>query len=129
MDSLRAHKLRTFLTLLGVIIGVSSVVMVGAAIEGMGSYAEMTTSKVFGSDSYLVAQMAQLGRVSRKERAERLRRNKPIRHDELEYLRQTTGDKVYYSPYTQRIDDVKHENTLFEAATILGVSYTLPEIR
>lgn len=129
LDSLRAHKLRTFLTLLGVIIGVSSVVIVGAAIDGMGSYAEMTTSKVFGSDSYLVAQMAQLGRVSRKERAERLRRNKPIRHDELEYLRQTTGDRVYYSPYTQRIDDVKHENTTFEAATILGVSSTLPEIR
>ena len=37
VDSLRAHKLRTFLTLLGVIIGVSSVVMVGAAIDGMGS--------------------------------------------------------------------------------------------
>ena len=34
MDSIRAHKLRSFLTLLGVIIGVASVIMVGAAIEG-----------------------------------------------------------------------------------------------
>jgi hypothetical protein len=30
MDSIRAHKLRSFLTLLGVIIGVASVIMVGA---------------------------------------------------------------------------------------------------
>lgn len=128
-DSLRAHKLRTFLTLLGVIIGVSSVVIVGAAIEGMGNYAEVTTSRVFGSDSFLVAQMVQLGRTSRKERAERLRRNKPMREDELDYLRATTGDRMLYSPYTQRVDDVKREDITFEAATILGVSATLPEIR
>ena len=31
-DSIRSHKLRSFLTLLGVIIGVASVIMVGAAI-------------------------------------------------------------------------------------------------
>ncbi len=40
MDSIRAHKLRSFLTLLGVIIGVASVIMVGAAIDGLGVYAE-----------------------------------------------------------------------------------------
>ncbi|MCC6389472.1 MAG: ABC transporter permease [Bryobacterales bacterium] len=128
-DSLRAHKLRTFLTLLGVIIGVSSVVMVGAAIDGMGNYAEETTSKVFGSDSYLIAQLAQLGRMNRRERAEKLRRNKPIRAEEVDYLRATTGDRILYSPYTQRVEDVKHEDTVFQAATILGVSASLPEIR
>jgi len=31
MDSVRAHKLRSFLTLLGIIIGVASVILVGAA--------------------------------------------------------------------------------------------------
>ena len=40
VDSIRAHKLRSFLTLLGVIIGVASVILVGAAIEGLGVYAE-----------------------------------------------------------------------------------------
>ncbi|MDX1982872.1 MAG: ABC transporter permease [Bryobacteraceae bacterium] len=129
LDSLRAHKLRTFLTLLGVIIGVSSVVMVGAAIDGLGAYAEETTSKVFGTDSYLVAQVAQVGRLSRLERAEKFRRNKPIREDDLEFLRYATGDRIYYSPYMQRVEDVRHENTLFESAAILGVSSVLPEIR
>src|SRR5262245_48416147 len=120
-DSLRAHKLRTFLTLLGVIIGVMSVVLVGAAIDGLGNYAEATTSKVFGSDSYLIAQLVQLGRLSRTERAIKLRYNRRIRMEEVSYLRQMTGDKIYYSPYTQRVDDVKREDTTFEAATILGV--------
>ncbi len=129
LDSLRAHKLRTFLTLLGVIIGVMSVVLVGAAIDGLGNYAEATTSKVFGSDSYLIAQLVQLGRLSRTERAAKLRYNKRIRQDDVAYLREVAGDRNYYSPYTQRVDDVKRDDVTFEAATILGVSATLPEIR
>ncbi|MBP1599964.1 MAG: hypothetical protein H6Q06_115, partial [Acidobacteria bacterium] len=35
VDSIWSHKLRSFLTLLGVIIGVASVVAVGASIEGL----------------------------------------------------------------------------------------------
>ena len=63
LDSIRAHKLRSFLTLLGVIIGVASVVLVGAAVDGLGVYAEGITSKAFGTDSYLVAQIAAVGRL------------------------------------------------------------------
>ena len=50
-SSIRAHKLRSFLTLLGIIIGVGSVILVGSAIEGLGAYAEASTAKAFGSDS------------------------------------------------------------------------------
>src|SRR6478672_7043883 len=70
IDSIRAHKLRSFLTLLGVIIGVASVILVGAAIDGLGVYAEGITSKAFGSDSYLVAQVAQVGNMSRRQMVE-----------------------------------------------------------
>ena len=45
IDSIRAHKLRSFLTLLGIIIGVASVILVGAAIDGLGAYAEQITAK------------------------------------------------------------------------------------
>ena len=61
VDSIRTHKLRTFLTLLGVIIGVASVIMVGAAIEGLGTYAKDSTAKVFGTNTFLIAQVAQRG--------------------------------------------------------------------
>ncbi|MBX9600348.1 MAG: ABC transporter permease [Bryobacteraceae bacterium] len=129
-DSLRAHKLRTFLTLLGVIIGVSSVVMVGAAIEGLGNFAEQTTAKTFGSDSFLFAQIATGQRLTAKERADKLRRNKPVRSDDLDYLRITTGDQILYSPYVQKFEDVKGlAGGVLEACTVIGASATLPEIR
>src|SRR6185312_15231630 len=66
-DSIRAHKLRSFLTLLGIIIGVASVILVGSAIDGMGLYAEQSVAKAFGSESYLVAQVAGAGGMTRKQ--------------------------------------------------------------
>src|SRR6516225_3445815 len=102
MDSIRAHKLRSFLTLLGVIIGVASVIMVGAAIEGLGVYAEQSTAKAFGSESFMVAQMVG-GRLSRREVFEKLKHNKQIQQDDANFLRQTNGQDVLYSPYRQRL--------------------------
>lgn len=129
LDSIRAHKLRSFLTLLGVIIGVASVVLVGAAIEGLGEYTEGVTAKAFGTDSFLVAQIASVGRLSRKELVEKQRYNKRLRSDDVAYLRETTGDSILYSPYSQRVEDVKADNQIYEAASIIGASWTLPEIR
>jgi putative ABC transport system permease protein len=126
-DSIRAHKLRSFLTLLGVIIGVASVVLVGAAIEGLGVYAEESTAKVFGSDTYLIAQIASA--AGRKEYFDKLKQNRPIRPDDLKYLQAATGSQILYSAYRQRAQDVKHENSIYEDANILGVSAVLPEIR
>src|ERR1700760_2259012 len=93
MDSIRAHKLRSFLTLLGVIIGVASVIMVGAAIDGLGAYAEESTAKAFGSESFLVAQIASTGNLSRRQYFDKIKRNKPIRDQETRYLESSTGDR------------------------------------
>jgi len=129
IDSIRAHKLRSFLTLLGVIIGVASVILVGAAIDGLGVYAENITAKAFGSDSYLIAQIASVGRLTRRQLADKQRRNKRIRPDDIAYLRAVTGDSIIYSAYGQRFDDVKGENQVYEGAVILGASSTLPDMR
>src|SRR3954454_17142497 len=94
LDSIRAHKLRSFLTLLGVIIGVASVILVGAAIDGLGVYAEGITAKAFGTDSFLIAQIASVGRLTRKQVAEKQRRNKRIRPEDIAYLRSVTGDTI-----------------------------------
>jgi putative ABC transport system permease protein len=40
LDSLRAHKLRSFLTLLGIIIGVTTIVGVAAVISGLEAYVQ-----------------------------------------------------------------------------------------
>jgi putative ABC transport system permease protein len=128
-DSIRAHKLRSFLTLLGVIVGVASVILVGAAIDGLGAYAEQITSKAFGTNSFLIAQLASVGRLTARQRVEKLKYNKRVGNDEVKFLRTVAGEDILYSPYQQRIDDVRAENQTFEGAVIIGVSYSMPEIR
>ncbi len=128
-DSIRAHKLRSFLTLLGVIVGVASVILVGAAIDGLGSYADQITSKAFGTNSFLIAQLASLGRLTARQRVEKLKYNKQIGRDEVQYLRTTAGDSVLYSSYQVKVVDVKAENQTFDSANVIGVSYIMPEIR
>ncbi len=129
LDSIAAHKLRSFLTLLGVIVGVASVILVGAAIDGLGAYAEQITAKAFGTDSFLVAQIASMGRLTSRQLADKQKYNKRIRTDDLRFLRTATGDQNLYSPYQQRVEDVKAENQVYEAANIIGVSYDMPSIR
>ncbi|HYX70285.1 MAG TPA: ABC transporter permease, partial [Terriglobales bacterium] len=53
VDALRAHKLRSFLTLLGVIIGVASLIAVVSVVQGLNQY---VASRVmdFGSTSFQV---------------------------------------------------------------------------
>ena len=128
-DSLRAHKLRSFLTLLGVIIGVASVILVGAAIAGLGVYAEESTAKAFGSESFMVAQIAATGRLSRREYFDKVRRNKPIYNGDARFLESLNGDRVLYSPYRNHSSDVKHENLTCEQTTIIGASADLADIR
>jgi putative ABC transport system permease protein len=129
LDSIRAHKLRSFLTLLGVIIGVASVIMVGSAIEGLGVYAEESTAKAFGSESFMVAQIASTGRLSRREFFDKIKRNKPIRTSDARYLQVTNGDSILYSPYRQKTGDVKRENFICEDSAIIGVSADMVNIR
>lgn len=129
INSIRAHKLRSFLTLLGIIMGVASVILVGAAISGLGAYTENITQKAFGSDSFLVAQIASVGRLSQREYLNKQRYNKRIRPADVAYLRETTGSEIIYSPYQQHTEDVKAENKTFEGGNILGVSSTLPQMR
>src|SRR5277367_3618305 len=128
-DSIRAHKLRSFLTLLGVIIGVASVIMVGAAIDGLGVYAQQSTAKAFGSESFLVAQIAATGRLSRRQYFDKVKRNKPIRMAEARFLESINGDRVLYSPYRNHVSDLKRENLICEDTTVIGTSADMADIR
>src|SRR5437762_5537511 len=127
-DSIRAHKLRSFLTLLGVIIGVASVMLVGSAIDGLGVYAEQSTAKAFGSESYLVAQLVG-GRLTRRQLYEKLKYNKQLKLVDERYLSSVNADNTLYSPYQQTSADTKRENTICDDTSILGVSADMVDIR
>ena len=58
LQSIFAHKLRAFLTLIGIIIGVASVVVVGASISGFNAYVVEAVSKAIGVNHFMMARMA-----------------------------------------------------------------------
>lgn len=88
VKSILEHKLRAFLTLLGVIIGVSAVVVVGASISGLNSYVTEKISKVLGVNHFMIARMAFSGRMPDDEFERANRRNKNITWEEYEYIRE-----------------------------------------
>jgi putative ABC transport system permease protein len=87
LQSILAHKLRSLLTLTGIIIGVASVVLVGAAISGMNSYVVQRVAKVLGINHFMVARMAHTGELSEEEWERMDRRNKRLEWDEFEAVR------------------------------------------
>ena len=58
LEALRAHKLRSFLTLLGVIIGVASVIAVVSVVQGLNEYVTAQVME-FGSTSFSVSKFTQ----------------------------------------------------------------------
>jgi putative ABC transport system permease protein len=87
IQSIFEHKLRAFLTLIGIIIGVAAVVVVGASISGLKTYVIDKVSKVLGSNHFMITRMANTGRITDEEFEKRNRRNKDITWEEYEYVR------------------------------------------
>ena len=70
MATVRAHKLRSFLTVLGVIIGTGAVIGVGSIIAGLdGAISGMLRS--FGPNTIIVTKTTAMGNATRAERQRR----------------------------------------------------------
>src|SRR6266567_3801853 len=101
-DSIVAHKLRSFLTLLGIMIGVASVILVGSAIDGLGLYAEQSTAKAFGSESFVLQQVTNAR--SRREFFDKLRYNRQLKLADEHYL-ELMNSETLYSAYRNALID------------------------
>ena len=86
LQSIYAQKLRAFLTLIGIIIGVASVVVVGASISGFNSYIVSTVSKILGVNHFMIARFAHQGEWSEEDWDRAWKRNKTLRFDDYEWL-------------------------------------------
>lgn len=84
LTSLRAHKLRSFLTLLGVIFGVMTVVAVASVIEGFFRYVDRTVTADLGTNTVIIDKFAMI--TSFDEYLQALRRNKDLTLDDMKYL-------------------------------------------
>ncbi|MBS1789342.1 MAG: ABC transporter permease [Acidobacteria bacterium] len=86
LQSVFAHKLRAFLTLIGIIFGVASVVIVGASINGFNGYVLSTVSKILGVNHFMIAQFAHQGQWSEDEWERAMKRNKKLTLEDYEWL-------------------------------------------
>ncbi len=86
LQSLRAHKLRSFLTLLGVIFGVMTVVAVAAVIEGFFRYVDRTVTADLGTNTVVLDKYGII--TSFEDFITASRRNKDLTMSDADYLRE-----------------------------------------
>jgi putative ABC transport system permease protein len=86
LQSINAQKLRAFLTLIGVILGVASVVLVGASINGFNTYIVTTVSKILGINHFMIARFAHQGEWTEEDWDRAWKRNKNLRLEDYEWL-------------------------------------------
>ena len=95
VKSILEHKLRAFLTLIGIIIGVAAVVVVGASISGLKTYVVDKVGKVLGTNHFMITRMASTGRMSDEEFERKNRNNKDVIWSEYLYLRANCKNCLY----------------------------------
>jgi len=128
IQSIFAHKLRAFLTLIGIIIGVASVVTVGASISGLNTYVVDKVTKVLGSNHFMMARIAASGRLSDEEFERMNRRNKRINWDEYEWVRDHCASCTEVGAQVQGQSDLKQEGVEFPSALVFGATANMVDI-
>ncbi len=120
MGSLWSNKLRTFLTLLGIIIGVLTIIAVVSVIQGLNNYVYSKMS-FYGANDFAVSKFGSIG-MSLKDFKEQMKR-KDITLEEMELLRakSTHADLIGASTGTTR--NVKYGNRQVKDAEVRGVTY------
>jgi putative ABC transport system permease protein len=89
MEALRTHKLRSFLTLLGVVIATTTLIVVMSVVNGMNLYIAEHIANL-GTNTFVLHQFQWAQGFDEFLKAKR--RNQPIRIDDYEYLRDTLTD-------------------------------------
>lgn len=84
LDSLRANKLRSFLTLLGIIIGVTSIIAVISVIQGLDRYWKEKVSN-FGPNTFVITQFPITTNLDLFY--DMLRRNPEVHSEDAELIR------------------------------------------
>lgn len=127
--TLRANRLRSSLGALAIAVAVATQVIVVAALDGVAASAEATTARAFGSETFLLGQVASPGRISRRELQDQLLRNQPIRRADLRFLQGVADGLVEYAPNVQTVAEVTAGSRTFETAAVSGTTSVLANLR
>lgn len=87
LSAIWAHKLRSFLTLLGMIIGVTAFMVVLSLLQGFNTYVDEKIAGI-GSNSFTVRRFSFEDFKNTDTIAEAQRRNKELTFEELEFIKE-----------------------------------------
>ncbi|MEJ7624246.1 MAG: ABC transporter permease [Pyrinomonadaceae bacterium] len=126
--SILEHKLRAFLTLIGIIIGVAAVIVVAASISGLKTYVLDTASKVLGSNHFMINRMASMGRMSDEEFERKNRKNKDIIWAEYEYIKERCELCAHVGAQVNAGSDINQGGVEMPATRVIGITANMAEI-
>ena len=128
LKSILEHKLRAALTLLGVIIGVASVVVVGASISGLNSYVTEKVAKVLGVNHFMITRLAFSGHMEDDEFERQNKRNKKVTWEEYEYIKEKCGKCSEVGAQSNSGTDLNQDGVEMPSVRVQGVTANMVEI-
>ena len=118
LDTLSAHKLRTFLTLLGVILAVTTLVSVMSVLNGLNLYVANKIANL-GANAFIIDRF---GIITNEAQWYKARKRPPLRPDDLEALSSDMKLASAVVGEQQTTADVRYGNDLMEDVNIIGAT-------
>ena len=125
LDALRAHKLRSFLTLLGVILAVTTLVAVMSVVSGLNFYVADKIANL-GANVYVVNRF---GIITSEDQWIKAQKRPLITNEEYESLKGNMRTTSQIAALLGTNSDVRSGNDLLEDVNINGVSANYSEVR
>jgi putative ABC transport system permease protein len=125
LDSLHAHKLRSFLTLLGVILAVATLVAVMSVVAGLNFYVADKVANL-GANVYLVHRF---GIITSNDAWVKAQKRPLLTLEEYQRLRDNMKTASQVAAEDDRNVDVRSGNILLENTSLVGVSSNYSDIR
>jgi putative ABC transport system permease protein len=123
--SLRSNKLRTFLTLLGIIIGVLTIIAVVSVIQGLNNYV-YTKMSFYGANDFSVQKFTMIG-TSLKDFREQMKR-KDLTLVERDLIRANCPTCELIGATASTNQTVKYGSQILKGTEIRGVTHIDHEI-
>ncbi|MGZ5479277.1 MAG: ABC transporter permease [Candidatus Aminicenantales bacterium] len=128
IDSLRSHKLRSFLTILGIVIGVMTVIGMVSIIQGLNK-SFLSELQSAGSDVIIITknENVQMGRMSEEQRTRKDLTFEDAQAVEKEApLVRAVAVSIYVSPF--EAIEVKYQSAKSDNAMVIGMNDKWPVV-
>ena len=127
LDSLGKNKLRSFLTLLGIILATSTLVAVTSFIHGMNLYIATKLSDM-GSNGFRVMRIVFIGNWDPKKYLEMERRNPQIKPEEYEYVRSNAQLLSDVGLETDKNVTISYNGQAMQSVDLQGITANIPAL-